>query len=244
MSTETGTEETAHLSAVAGRLLEWLDLGGPVVLVLIAMSVLALTIAIVKLWQFRGLGHGDVALARRALELHKGGGSAQALILVERSRKPVSGTLAQALRGARDGLPEEKVREAVLRHGHDVLESLRSGFRTLEVIASLAPLLGLLGTVLGMIEAFQRLEEAGNRVDASILSGGIWEALLTTAVGLVVAIPVVAVFNWLERRVERLAHEMESIAARVYTVDLSGDLRSEEGDATAGLRNATPLARR
>ena len=220
---ETDTERADPLPAIVDRVLEWLDLGGPIVLVLIAMSVLALTIVIVKLWQFRGLGRADVALAQRALALHRGGRSSAALALVEESRKPVAGTLAQALRGERDRLPEDKVREEVLRHARDILESLRSGFRSLEVIAALAPLLGLLGTVLGMIEAFRRLEEAGNRVDASILSGGIWEALLTTAVGLIVAIPVVAILNWLERRVERLAHEMESIVTRVFTVDLSDD---------------------
>ena len=220
---ETGAEQAAPLPSIVDRGLEWLDLGGPIVLVLIAMSVLALTIVIVKLWQFRGLRRGDAALAQRALQLHRGGRSSAALALVEESRKPVAGTLAQALRGERDRVPEDKVREEVLRHARDILESLRSGFRTLEVIASLAPLLGLLGTVLGMIEAFRRLEEAGNRVDPSLLSGGIWEALLTTAVGLAVAIPVVAILNWFERRVERLAHEMESIVTRVFTVDLSDD---------------------
>jgi biopolymer transport protein ExbB len=85
------------------------------------------------------------------------------------------------------------------------------------VIGTLSPLLGLFGTVLGMIEAFRRLEAAGSRVDPSILSGGIWGALLTTAVGLAVAIPTIAALNWLERRVERLAHDMDDAAARVFT---------------------------
>ncbi len=57
-----------------------------------------------------------------------------------------------------------------------------------------------------MIEAFRQLEAAGNQVNPAILSGGIWEALLTTAVGLAVAIPAVVALNWLERRIERLAH--------------------------------------
>ena len=113
------------------------------------------------------------------------------------------------------------MREEALRFGGDALESLRAGFRPLEVIASLAPLLGLFGTVLGMIEAFHQLELAGSEVDPAILSGGIWEALLTTAVGLAVAIPVVAALSWMERRVERLAHQMTSITTSVFTVDLS-----------------------
>jgi len=87
-----------------------------------------------------------------------------------------------------------------------------------------APLLGLFGTVLGMIEAFRKLAEAGNQVNPAILSGGIWEALLTTAVGLAVAIPVVVLCNWFERRVERVGHEMESLVTQVFTQDLSQDL--------------------
>ena len=244
MSEETGGEELAHLSAVAGRSLEWLDLGGPVVLVLVAMSVLALTIVFVKLWQFRRLRLGDRALARRALELHRSDRSAEALAVIEQARNPVADTLARALRGQRDHVPEDKVREEVLRHARDVLESARSGFRSLEVIASLAPLLGLLGTVLGMIEAFRRLEEAGSRVDPSNLSGGISEALLTSAVGLAVAIPVIAILNWLERRVERLAHEMESVVTRVFTVDLSDGAHGGRGHGGARPGDIATLARR
>ena len=107
-------------------------------------------------------------------------------------------------------------------------------FRILEVIASLAPLLGLFGTVLGMIEAFRQLEAAGNQVNPAILSGGIWQALLTTAVGLAVAMPVVAVLNWLERRVDALAHEMDSVVTRVFTEDLSTDLPEGGHDAGTG----------
>jgi len=120
------------------------------------------------------------------------------------------------------------VREEVARYGGDALYSLRSLFRPLEVIGSLAPLLGLFGTVLGMIEAFRQLEGAGAQVDPAILSGGIWVALLTTAVGLAVAMPAVALLNWLERRVDGLAHEMNMVVTQVFTEDLSRDDRQQE----------------
>jgi len=86
--------------------------------------------------------------------------------------------------------------------------------------AAVAPLLGLRGTVLGMVEACQSLEAAGNRVNPAILSGGIWEALLTTAAGLIVAIPAVAAHNWLERSVERYSRFMEDVATRLCTAHL------------------------
>ena len=209
------------------RSLELLEAGGPVVAILIATSVLALTIVFLKLWQFRAARLGGSRVAQEALRLQQAGRPGEALALVERSPNPVAQALARALRGQALGLPEAKVREEVLRYGGDVLEALRAWFRPLEVIASLAPLLGLFGTVLGMIEAFRQLEQAGNQVNPAILSGGIWEALLTTAAGLAVAIPVVVILNWLERRVDRLAHEMDSVVTRAFTPDLSGDLAQD-----------------
>jgi biopolymer transport protein ExbB len=151
----------------------------------------------------------------------------------------VAKVLACAIRGQRRGIAEAKVREEAWRYGSDILESLRALFRPLEVIATLAPLLGLFGTVLGMIEAFRQLQSAGNQVNPSILSGGIWEALLTTAVGLAVAIPVVAVLSWMERRVDRVAYELESIVTQVFTEDLS-----EESEITKERQINEPVSPR
>src|SRR3546814_15805260 len=96
--------------------------------------------------------------------------------------------LVRALGRQRRDLPEAMVREEVMRCGNEALEGLRVQLGALEVIGSVSPLLGLFGTVLGMIEAFRQLAEAGSQVSPAILSAGIWEALLTTAVGLAVAI--------------------------------------------------------
>jgi biopolymer transport protein ExbB len=71
-----------------------------------------------------------------------------------------------------------------------------------------------------MIQAFQRLEMAGSQVDPAILSGGIWQALLTTAAGLIVAIPVVLAHAWLERKVERCGHGMEDAVTQLFTRNL------------------------
>lgn len=206
---------------MSGSMLGFLQAGGPVVVILLLASLAALTIVFVKLLQFRSARVGDRRAAYRALSLWQSGNPEQAMAVAGQSPNPVAQVLARALRGQQRGLPEAKVREEVLRYGGDVLEGLRAWFRPLEVIATLAPLLGLFGTVLGMIEAFRRMEQAGSQVSPAILSGGIWEALLTTAVGLAVAIPVVVVLNWLERRVDRLAHEMDSVVTRVFTEDLS-----------------------
>ncbi|WP_366555386.1 MotA/TolQ/ExbB proton channel family protein [Aquibaculum sediminis] len=209
-----------------------LQAGGAVVAILLVLSVVALAIILMKLWQFGRLGVGINRHARAALALYRSGQAEEALGRLASARNPGARLLALAIRGRlRDDLPEPLLREELARLGSEEVEALRGGFRPLEVIGALAPLLGLFGTVLGMIAAFQALEQAGNRVDPSILSGGIWEALLTTAVGLAVAIPVVALLNLLERRVERQALEMESLVTQVFTVDLTAAPRPQRSAA-------------
>lgn len=195
-------------------------LGGPVVAILLVMSVLALTIVIVKLWQFWRMRIRDRRTAHAALNIFQGGNIEAAISTAHRSPNPTAQVLACAIESRARNLPEPVIREELLRLGGDLLESMRAWFRPLEVIASLAPLLGLFGTVLGMIEAFQDLQQAGSQVDPTILAGGIWEALLTTAVGLAVAMPVIVVLNWFERRVDRTAHAMDSIVTQVFTAEI------------------------
>ena len=250
-ATATAGDIPQAASGGAGRfdeLLTYIEAGGPVVIILIVMSVFALAIILLKLWQFHNQRISVRHQALQAIALYHAGRAQEALDSLRNGRSPVSQVVLLALQGqTRDGVSEQQVREEVMRHGSSLLEELRSYFRPLEVIASLAPLLGLFGTVLGMIEAFRQLEQAGNQVNPAILSGGIWAALLTTAAGLAVAIPVVAILNWLERRVERTAHAMEDAVTRVFTGRVSSSLadstvagmddgRGEQKNATAGLR--------
>ena len=240
---ESGLTPNAPQDA-ATQIFDLVQAGGPVVTVLIAMSVVALTVILAKLWQFAQIRIGDRRTGREAVRLLRGDRIDEALSLAANGRNPTAQALARAVRGLQRGIPEARVREEVLRYGGEALESLRGGFRTLEVVASIAPLLGLFGTVLGMIEAFQQLEAAGSQVNPAVLSGGIWQALLTTAVGLAVAIPVVAILNGLERAVDGLAHEMDSVVTQVFTEDLSADMQQKdnEGYGGAGIHSATARA--
>jgi biopolymer transport protein ExbB len=86
--------------------------------------------------------------------------------------------------------------------------------RTLELIGLIAPLLGLLGTILGMIEAFKVLQDAGAQADPALLAGGIWEALLTTALGLAIAIPAIVAFNLIENRIDNFRQQASVILSR------------------------------
>ena len=217
------------LFSMIEQISEWIKFGGPVLIILVCMSVIALTIILAKLWQFQSIQLSRLKPIRQALDLHLAGKSDKALALIQGSRNPAAATLAQAIRGKIRQLPDVIIREEIERYSDDVLESLHGGFRLLEMIASLAPLLGLLGTVLGMIEAFRQLELSGSNIDPASLSGGIWEALLTTAAGLTVAIPVVAILNRLEHRVDRFARMMTSLVTRVFTQDLSADWFDRSG---------------
>jgi biopolymer transport protein ExbB len=196
---------------------EFLQLGGPVVWILLGFSVIALTLVLLKLWQLALLRPESCTQLEQSLTLWREGRKDDAQAMLDR-RRPVAEVVALAMAGLsaqnsdRRLLADELERLATLR-----LNQLRSYLRPLDVIATLSPLLGLFGTVLGMIVAFQQMEAAGNRVDPSILSGGIWQALLTTAVGLAVAIPVVMAHNWLERKTERVAALMNDAVTRVFT---------------------------
>jgi biopolymer transport protein ExbB len=100
--------------------------------------------------------------------------------------------------------------QAASRIGNKERQRNERGFRTLHILGNTAPLLGLFGTILGMIKAFMVIEQAGGRVDAQALAGGIWEAMITTGVGLAVSLTILLLLHLLEgiadRRIQRLQY--------------------------------------
>ncbi|ROO31885.1 MotA/TolQ/ExbB proton channel family protein [Salinisphaera orenii] len=210
------TPDSSPILDLAG-LFELLRLGGPVVAVLGVMSIFGFAIALLKLWQYASVRVGRRRFITPALSQWRAGERDQAIAALAAERNPIADTLAVAMRGVASGADTAIVREEAARVGARHLSRMRHYFRPLEVIGALAPLIGLLGTVMGMISAFQQLASAGSQVDPSVLSDGIWEALLTTAVGLIVAIPAVAVLNWFERIVERLHEDMQDTLTRFFT---------------------------
>ena len=199
-------------------LLLLLHRGGPVVWILVLLSFFALTLIIAKTFQFWRLRIASHEFLEESLRQWRRGHWQEATKTLGTFLKhPVARVMDAAMQGLLAEHEESVVREEVTRIAKNHIERLRGWLRALELIANLSPLLGLLGTVLGMIEAFQKLESAGNQVDPALLSGGIWQALLTTAVGLIVAIPALVAHQWLDRRVDRCAHMMEDLTTRVFT---------------------------
>lgn len=199
-----------------------LGAGGPVLVILLGISVIAMAIIFMKIWQFRQLRIGDASFVRHTLDYWRAGQVNAAMVELYRTPHPGARVLETAIRGvAERRVDEATIREEIQREGSEQIEEMRSHLRSLEVIATISPLLGLLGTVLGMINAFQQMEVAGSRVSPAILSGGVWEALLTTAVGLAIAIPAVIALNWFERNVDKARYTMEDAVTRVFTIQMS-----------------------
>jgi biopolymer transport protein ExbB len=185
------------------RLWSFLEAGGPVVVILLVLSIVATTLSLLKIWQFvaGGVGrHGNISLATGAFSQ---GRSEEALTVLQAKSSPTARVLRQAITNRTVfGRNIDAAREDATRIAQEELRDLRRYLRGIEVIAQSAPLLGLLGTVVGMIQAFSELEAAGSAVDPGRLAGGIWTALLATALGLAIAIVFSIIGAWLEGQVE------------------------------------------
>ncbi|PWK61634.1 MotA/TolQ/ExbB proton channel family protein [Roseicyclus mahoneyensis] len=193
--------------------------GGPVIWAIAALSVLTLALILWKLYRLSTLGAWSGGhVATEAITLWQQGDAVGALSLLT-ARRSVRARLAHAAMSAhRDVfLSDEAAREETARIARTMLAELRAGLRPLDLIVTIAPLLGLLGTVLGMIAAFQALQEAGGQTDPATLAGGIWEALLTTAAGMAVAIPAAAALTWFDSIADRVQADMEGDATRIFT---------------------------
>ena len=190
--------------------------GGNVMYVLLFMSILAMAIILLKLYQFYRSGLRQTAFVGDTLSTLVRGEYGLALKNLQQQTSPVARVLESAVSfGANPVMSCNDVEAEVGRVGSAQIRNLESWLRGLSSIAHLSPLLGLLGTVTGMIVAFMNLQEAGSQVDPSILSGGIWEALLTTAFGLTVAIPAMAAFYYLEGEVDRVRAAMKDASIQV-----------------------------
>ncbi len=182
-------------------MIDFLAKGGILVVPILFCSIIAAAIVVERAIRFRQIGAGESEVAANIIRLVAEGREDQAVEAARRSAAPVAGVLAGALevRG-RDRRTAERV------IGHAIEAAVRNLSRylgTLAAIGSIAPMLGLLGTVTGMIKAFMVIQQMGGKVNAAVLAGGIWEAMLTTALGLAVALPAMVAHSWLDSRVER-----------------------------------------
>ncbi len=207
--------------------------GGPVVVVLAAISVVALTMSLYKIWQFAVNRVGRHKVALQAIDLWLENSRQEAYDMVASHRSPLSKVVAHAMRGLTHANTNiAAVREDVTRVALAELHELRRYLRGIEVIAQSAPLLGLLGTVIGMIEAFNKLAASGTAVNPALLAGGIWTALLATAMGLGVALVFSTLGAWFESIVENERSVVELTMTGFFAHRIADDQGRDFGDVT------------
>lgn len=197
---------------------DMLGTGGPVIALLALMSLLSITVIAVKLIQLWPVRSGGDA-REQALDLWKDGDRTRARQSIETDKSPAGRVMAYAMQALQEGLRGPLLQDELQRRGNEEVSRMNSLIRLLELIAMVAPLLGLLGTVLGMIQSFQELELAQGAANASVLAGGIWQALLTTAAGLLVAIPAAVAAGLFAARIDTAAQAIESAAGRLLLID-------------------------
>lgn len=203
------------------ELLKLIEMGGPVMIILLGMSIFTLSLIVFKLIQFQYNAIYSFKRINHALKEWHIGNYKSAFAQLKKSRNPAARIMETAFIGVNKNFEQALIREEVARIANVTMVNLRSYLRAIEVIAILSPLLGLFGTVLGIIDAFHELEKAGSNIDPGMLSGGIRVALLTTAAGLAVGMPAVAALNWLESKLERFMHLTENSITQIFTFSLA-----------------------
>lgn len=214
--------------AVADRLSDVaaaIALGGTVMWAIALLSVATLALILWKTWQLLAFGAWSGGKhTQRALAYWAEGREEDAVAALAGRRSLRARLAAAAMQAARhQGLSRAAAESETSRVARALLQRAGEGLRALELASTIGPLLGLLGTITGMIAAFQALQLAGARADPATLAGGIWEALLTTAAGMAVAIPAQVALTWFESVVDRLRHDMEDAAAQVFLREPGGD---------------------
>jgi biopolymer transport protein ExbB len=207
------------------RLLTLFADGGWMMYPLVLCSMIALGVIIAKAWTLWLAHRGTTRVLRDVEDAALKGDIDGAILVAHSTAGPAAAILLAGLRrikGKRLGAGE--LEAAVATTGAIELGFLERGLVILATIANVAPLLGFLGTVAGMILAFAAIEQAGD-VDPALVAGGIKVALLTTAAGLVVAVPVNIFYNAFVTRIDKLILDMEQGAQKIF--NLAWDLEKE-----------------
>lgn len=189
------------------NLLEMFFKGGVIMYPILVCSVIAVYVAIERTLVLRRSQLDVGQFLMKVKSIFQRGDVAAVLTFCSQKDAPIANIIRKGILKHNQG--DQKVREAIEDAGRAEVYHLEKRLSWLATIAGIAPMLGFLGTVTGMVSAFQSIETLGGVVNPSDLAGGIWEALVTTVFGLVVGIPASAAYNYFVTRVARFVHEME-----------------------------------
>ena len=200
------------------NLLDMAMKGGWIMVVLLLLSNICFYIFFNRIAVYRKAAINDPHFMDRINDYMKNGENKSAQIFCQATASPISRIVEKGI-----GLADHDAKDIQLgmeNAANVEIAKLEKGLKGLSTIASAAPMIGFLGTVIGMVRAFWEMSNAGNNIDVSLLSGGIYEAMITTVGGLIVGIIALFAYNYLVARVDSIANEMESFI-QDFTVNLN-----------------------
>ena len=203
--------------------------GGVIMWAILFSSVIGLSVVIDRFITLRRAKINVPAFIVRLRGFIKNKDMNGALSFCMQEKSPMANMVRKGLKKFNFG--HERVKEAIENAGRQEVSKLEKGLSILATVAGVAPLLGFLGTVTGMIQAFMTIEELAGAANPSDLAGGIWEALTTTAFGLIVGIPALAFYNYFVNAVKKFVGDMETVANDVVdSVQDSTQLQTDIDD--------------
>ena len=198
----------AEPQQMSESLFSMFTMGGPLMWVLLALSILAVYLIARKWWVIKNASKIDPHFMKDIRDYITDGKQKSAITLCRKYDNPVARMIETGIN--RIGRPMADIQSAIENIGNVEVARLEKGLPLLATIAGGAPMIGFLGTVMGMVQAFFNMSKAGNNIDITLLSGGIYTAMLTTVGGLIVGIIAYFGYNWLTSKVSDLVYQMES----------------------------------
>lgn len=189
-------------------MLNFLSKGGVLVIPIIFCSVLVLAIFLERIIKYAVSRSRGKNIENEVSGLIREGNEEKALEVSRSSRSPMGRVLEKAI--SAKNLDTEILESVIVNATENEVRDMSSYLQALATIGNIAPLLGLLGTIIGMIKAFMVIQQMGGKVNAAVLAGGIWEAMLTTALGLAVALPTMVAHSYLLSRVDKYEARLQN----------------------------------
>lgn len=190
--------------------------GGVVMIPLAIFSVVAVYITVERYLTIKKASKLDQNFMANIKDMVLSGNIKGAKALCERTNSPIASMLGKGI--SRIGKPLQDINTAISNSGNIEINKLEKSMPTLATISGAAPMIGFLGTVTGMVKAFYNMSQAGSNLSVGLLSGGIYEALVTTVAGLIVGIFAYIAYNQLTAMIEKIVHQMEQ--SSVEFIDL------------------------
>lgn len=201
-------QETAALAAQKLTLLDFAMKGGWVMIPIFLLFLVATYIFIERIYVIKRASRQDTNFMNRIKDYIHDGKIDAAMALCKSTDSPSARMIEKGI--SRLGRPLHDISTAIENVGKLEISKLERGFPTLATIAGAEPMLGFLGTVIGMVKSFYNMEQAGNNIDVSMMSGGIYTALITTVAGLIVGILGYFAYNTLVVRTEKVVFSLEA----------------------------------